>query len=274
MALTEIHSFLTRYIRDTAFRSHWKGDMKDELIDELSLSDADLETINQVPLHELDIAADGMQSDRLDKRYSEYLPFLEQLKYFYDPEEFLKQYDAHYPRGREALPVELDQLLSFSTKFVAANNLPDYLVTMARFCHAFTRVAYTPIVKAENKVHIDSMADMEIFHTVRLSEPFAIKEFRYDALAIANDDSGGFTNPLPQYTSLLFQKSRKEFKRSTIWNVSDLPAYVTVLAEGPQSVADLIGIYGCDSYRSIVDSLLMYQREGILEICVPAIHVN
>lgn len=273
MALREIHAFLTRYIRDPYFREQWKGAGASTLRNELGLSDADLETLKQIPLNELDAASEGMRSDRINKRRTEFAQFLDHLSLYVPVDEFLNAYDAAHTTGRESIAVEIDWFLSFSIKFVASNGLPEYLIALARFCHLYTKLAFMPLKISDNTLDNPRESGLEFYHTVKLYEPFRIEDFRYDALEIANSAPGSECAYTGTPTRLLFLKSRHAFKRSTIWNVTDLPPYISALIEGPKMLSDLVGMQAAGTYSEIFDDLLHFHDSGVIEFIVPPHHL-
>lgn len=269
MPLREIQEFLTRYLRNPAFRQRWEGSERHALKAELGLSDDDIALIEQIPMDDLERSAEGFRDDRLSKRRSEFSQFLDHLSLYGPVDEFLNAFDAAYPEGWEAQPLELDRFLSFGTSFVTNNGLPEYLISLLRFCYHYCKIAIAPTEIPDDRIENPRDKGIEVYHNVKLRQPYRVENFLYDALAIAMADPQPGESPVRQPTRLLFIKNQETFKRSIIWRVADLPPFVAALIDGPKALTDLLGPYDVTVYPQLVSLLLDFHDAGVVEFTTP-----
>jgi hypothetical protein len=264
MATREIQQFLTRYIRDPGFAARWNGDERDALVKELGLSEEDMTLIGGLDLADLDRTGTEMRSDRLYKRKSEFTHFLDWLGVYGPVDVFLNEYHAAYPKGSEAQGIELGRFLDFSIRFVARQQLPDFLAELARFCFEYCRTAVADRASEPDSEEPPDFEVLPLTSPVQFAAPWRVVEFSYDCLEIANTPAQAGALPPRRTTRLLFLKSRDSFKRSVIWRLEDLPPSIQRLTEGPRMLAEVVAPVGASNLTAFFDHLrLLYEGEVI-----------
>jgi hypothetical protein len=265
VATREVQLFLTRYIRDPAFATGWNGEDRDRLTEELGLSEEDMALIGGLDLADLDRAAVGMRGDRLDKRRGEFLHFLKWLEVYGPVEEFLNGFHSEHCTGSEAQSLELDRFVDYAIRFVAREQLPDFLAELARFCYEYCKVAISDRPDDPSVVAGLDPATVPLTRTIRFAQPNRIVQFSYDCLEIANTAPHQGIPPR-RLTRLLICKARDTFKRSQIWRLDDLPQTFHPLASGPRTLAEVAAPVGASQLFAFLDFVRQLLAAGILEI--------
>src|SRR6266567_35310 len=170
MSLREVQYFLTRYVRDPDVRKHWQSGKKDMLITEFGLTKADKELIEQIPTDDLDQTAEGFRRDRLEKRQGEFREFLDHLGLYGPVDEFLSAFDARYTEGWQTQALELSRFRAFGIDFVTSKRLPDYLISILRFCYYYCEIAILPTMVPEHRIEKPGLTGLDVRYIVRLRE--------------------------------------------------------------------------------------------------------
>jgi len=266
--LKEIQSFLTRYLRDAGFRDDFQKEGKEAQLGKMDLSKKGKEMLDKIDLTSLDGVADGIISERYDKRKGEFTEFIDHLSVFYDPILFFRQFDRAFPSGLTTRALELDRLLSFSMDFVSYHQFPQYLIELARLGYYYSKVADTPLKPIERAVEYPADQNFQFYYHVQLKEPYQIVQAKYDILGIAkaapNPNASYAYNPV----TLFIQKEWGKAKTTRILYANEVFS-LDLLVNGPKAVSELLASSPAQDYAYATDQLLGLYKSGIVEFTIP-----
>lgn len=266
--LKYVQSFFTRYLRDAGFRDSFQNVEKAKRLGELDLSEKSKATLTEIDFTSLDVVADGIISERYDKRKGEFTEFISHLSVFYNPEAFFRQFDRAFPKGLMTRPIELDRFLSFAIDFVSYHNFPQYLIELARLGYYYTKVADTPIGHVDRKVTPPADQNFQFYYHVHLKEPYKILSFKYDVLSIAKYQPDVNANYPYNPISLFMQKDWDKAKTTHINYTNDI-FLLDLLYQGPQAVSDILANSPVQNYNDAIGGLLSLYKNGIIEFSIP-----
>ena len=266
--LKEIQSFFTKYLRDAAFRDGFQNIEKSKKLETLELSAKAKKTLGEIDLNSLDGVADGIISERYDKRQGEFTEFINHLSVYYDPISFFRQFDRAFPTGLMTRQLELDRFLSFAIDFVAFYNLPQYLIDLARMGYHYSKIADTPIKPIDRSVAYPADENFQLYYHVHLKEPYQIIRMNYDVLSIArnNPDANSFYPYSP--VSLFMQKDWDKAKTTHIHYANDI-FLLNTLSQGPQAISDVLVNNYVQDYNHTIAGLINLYKHGMVEFSIP-----
>ncbi len=270
MGLEEVQLFLTTYLRDPGFREGYRRGEAASLEERLNLSRDDVEFVRSIDLDDLDRSAAGFREERMDKRRTEFAQFFEHLGVYGPVEEFFAAYDRANPTGLLTRPLEMDRFLAYSTEFVLAQGLPEYLIDLLRFCYHYVQLADRPLEQVAGEITELPEGGLRAYHRVQLHKPYRLVNFRYDVLSIAQSEPSQELAYLPpQPTDLFMQKSRRLFKRTQIMYAAQLP-FLGRLGDGPASVLELVAPLPSGEMAWAVGHLEHLHGAGAVAVVLPS----
>ncbi|HEY0066245.1 MAG TPA: hypothetical protein VGB46_02745 [Flavisolibacter sp.] len=269
MALKEVQHFLTQYIRDSRFRETVAGSGIASVAAHYNLNGDDQKLLEEMELSYVAREAEGVLVERLEKREGEFREFFDHLANYTSIEHFFRLYDQAYSKGLMTRPVEMDCFLSFATGFVVENQLPPYLVDLARFNYHYTQISITPIENGEaGGLRPDE--ELRLYHLVQLKSPYRIVNFRYDIPGILRSEFD-FNNPLyfqEAPISLFIQKDWDKPTTTQIHYAGDVPL-LNELTRGETSVNELLACYGVQQYGQVLNMLSSLYQRNIISVKLP-----
>lgn len=268
MALQEVQQFITQYLRDATLRADVNRDGVKSLAANFGLDEKEQEILVEMELGYLEKEATGIIEERFDKRHGEFKEFIDHLANYTDLQQFFILYDQAYKTGLMTRPVEMDCFLSFATAFVINNQLPPYLVDLARFDYYYSQVSITPIENGE--LYVGAGTELQLYNIIKLRAPYKVVKFRYDVLSIARSE---FNYYEPKYfqenpVTLFIQKDWGKATTTQIFYSEEIPL-LHHLTSGEMSINELLANYGVNDFEWVIANLGILYRMNIISVKLP-----
>lgn len=240
MSLREVQVFLARYVRDQEFRHRYREDGPALLDAELDLTEEERRLIGQIKLDHLDVVAEHVLAERMGRTNGVFGLLMEHLARFVDLDECYAEFDRRNGRGWWQRRAETRRFEAYVLDLVVANQLPEYLVDLCRFCAEVTTVAESPKVPSPTPPDLPPPTTVRANDLVTLHGPFTVLRLRHDVVRLMDDPEGYGAAPFPVLTDVLIQRDWRQHKRSRIFRLRDEPV-LAALTDRPATVLELGG---------------------------------
>ncbi|MBC3840257.1 hypothetical protein GXW82_08765 [Streptacidiphilus sp. 4-A2] len=188
MTLRESQAFITRMMRDAAFRALVQGPEFDALADEFALDPSDRQQIRAIDMAEFGKFAEYSRFQRVKRRQAEYGLFLNHLMRFWDRERFFHDYHQTETGGQGERLEELRRFDNFALDYILEHGLPEYLVDLVRFCSIACELGETPKVDPGEATTAVATEEIRGNYVISLPQPSRVLTFRHDVLRIADEE--------------------------------------------------------------------------------------
>jgi len=270
VTLVAVQRFFAVYLRNPAFRESYRGGDAASLHSSLGLDVGDVELISAIDLDVLDCTAEGFRQDRIDKRRGEFSQFLSHLGAYVPPQRFLELWDRAFPDGLMNRPAEMDRFLTFASEYIVANELPEYLLDLLRFCYHYTKVADAPVTEIDGTLDQLPPSGLRAYHLLRLRGPFHVLACRHDALALVEAEPDRELALLPPHpVRLLIQKDRQRAKRTKVYRLDAIPFVPALVGGDAMQVSDLLAGLRAADYPDALHHLRSLINEDLVAVVVP-----
>ncbi|MDU5947708.1 MAG: hypothetical protein E6Z15_11615, partial [Paenibacillus macerans] len=117
MAIINLQRFMVAYVRDITLRNQFTQN-KEAYYAQFELTSSERELAEQIDYSILQVTAEKMLKDRIDRRESEFQEFFRILRLLDEYEEFVYEFAVQYPQGSLSRKSEAERLSAFAAAYI------------------------------------------------------------------------------------------------------------------------------------------------------------
>lgn len=260
MAIINLQRFMVAYVRDITLRNQFTQN-KEAYYAQFELTSSERELAEQIDYSILQVTAEKMLKDRIDRRESEFQEFFRILRLLDEYEEFVYEFAVQYPQGSLSRKSEAERLSAFAAAYIRKRSLPDILLELMEYSRLAADMTYSSKQSPRAAGPLILPRNQRLY----LREPYAVRKFHYDLVRFletveSRDDVEAFP---AQDCLLFFQKSYRNALSCVILEVDD-ETLLNLLKEGLSFNTILLHAPNKETRANWADSIEYLFQEGIL----------